>query len=172
MVVTLLRETCLLSLVRNPNKSDCESIFNVGEEWKQRVSAYISTSTPQNQATAKGRASHGTLKGPRKTSEDVKKIKSETPKKENKKFNPVTPNGPTMLDKWVRKETRSENETKPVVTAEPAITSDNRKLPHPEKSDRTSQISPSAGKDPKFRYTFNRTGSNQIATYHNFKFSN
>ena len=134
----------------------CEDIFNVGEEWKQRVSADISTSTPQKQTTVKGRTSQNTRKGPKKTNEDVKNIESGTPKKENKKFNPRTPNGPTMLDKWVRKETRSEKEMKPVVTAEPAVTSDNRKLSHTEKSNRTSQISPalektstSTGKDPK-----------------------
>ena len=132
----------------------------MGEEWKQRVSADISTSTTQKQATDRGRSSHSTRKGPRKASEDVKNIESGTPKKENKKFNPRPPNGPTMLDEWVRKGTRSEKETKPIVTAEPAITSDNRKFSDPEKSNRTSQISPSVGKDPKFRYTFNRTGSN------------
>ena len=100
-------------------------------------------------------------KDPRK---QVKNLESGTPKKASKKFNLRTPNGPTMLDKWV---TRPEKETKPVVTAEPAITSDNRILSHPEKGNRTSQISPafektwtSAGKDPKFRYKFNRTGSN------------
>ena len=74
-------------------------------------------------------------KDPRK---QVKNLESGTPKKESKKFNPRTPNGPTMLDKWV---TRPEKETKPVVTAEPAITSDNRILSHPEKGNRTSQIS-------------------------------
>ena len=135
------------SLVRNPNRDYCESPFNLREiKWKQSVSADISTSTPQKQPTDEGRTSQSARKRPKKTGEDVKDTESGTPKKGNKKVIPKTPNGPTMIDKWVRKETRSDQELKPVDTTEPGIHSGDRKLFLPEKSSGTSENSPTLEK--------------------------
>ena len=143
VVVTEIKKSLFYSLVRNPNRDYCESPFNMRVvEWKPNVGVDISTSTPQKQTSDKGKTSQSVRKEPKKTGEDLKDMESGTPRKGNKKVVPKTPNGPTLLDKWVRKETRCDQESKPVDTTEPKVTFDDTKLFIPKKSRRTSQISP------------------------------